>query len=72
MRPGKKKFCTFSKLNFLSLTLAGGLCEHNSLFSIGFKIDFLGNCMAESTTYFFVIILKCIFTALFEIKIIKK
>ena len=35
---------------------------------IGFKIDFLGDLICESAAWFLVIILKFIFTPIFEIK----
>ena len=38
----------------------------------GFKIDFVENPVSESAAYLFVIILKFIFTPIFEIKISKK
>ena len=36
------------------------------------NIDFVGDCIAESTAYFFVIILDFIFTPLIEIKIFER
>ena len=38
-----------------SSTLAAGLCEDLSMWSIGRQIEFLGNFIAQSTTYFFVL-----------------
>ena len=40
--------------------------------TIGRNIGFLGNCMAESTVYFFVLILNIIFKAMIEIEIFEK
>ena len=38
----------------------------------GFKIDFVRNPISESAAWFFVVILKFIFTPIFEIKIYEK
>ena len=51
----------------LTFTLAGGLCEDHKR-----EIDFLRNCVAESTAYFFIIIFKLIFTPVIEIETFEK
>ena len=38
----------------------------------GRKIDFVGNCIPESTAYFFIKTLKLIFTHFIEIRIFEK
>ena len=40
--------------------------------SYGFEIDFVGNPISGSAAWFFIIILKFIFTPIFEIKIYEK
>ena len=40
--------------------------------TMGRNIGFVGNCMAESTVYFFVLILNIIFKAIIEIEIFEK
>ena len=54
-------------LDFLTPRLSGGTRE-----PIGSKIDFKGDPIFETAPWFFVIILKFIFTFIFEIKINEK
>ena len=47
--------------------MAYGLCEDHSLWSIGHRIDYFWNSIAESTVHFFLITLNFIFKSFIEI-----
>ena len=62
-----RPFCKFNTALILSLySHAVGMAVAQPL---GFKIDFVRNPISGSAAYIFIIILKFIFTAIFEIKV---
>ena len=59
-----------NKLHFIWIKLSG--CRVGLVSPIGSKIDFKGDPIFESAAWFFISILKIIFTSIFEIKIHEK